>query len=195
MAETYTENTVEYGVCNVHYAKATYNSMEKKYTYGEVKPMPGCTSLSFPASGSLDPFYADNIKFFVSETNNGYDGTATFARIPDSFFEDILGETNGVENADTKTAEFALLFEFDGDKSATKHVLYRCKATRPSLESKTKEDSIEPNTPELEIVVMPRLDNNIVKARCEEGDTDYSTWYTKPVTPVTASAASSKAVK
>ena len=28
---------------------------------------------------------------------------------------------------------------------------------------------------------MPRLDNNIVKARCEEGDTDYANWYTTPV--------------
>ena len=183
MAGTYTENTVEYGVCNVHYAKATYNSTEKKYTYGEVKPMPGCTSLSFPASGSLDPFYADNIKFFVSETNNGYDGTATFARIPYSFFEDILSKKNGVENADTKTAEFALLFEFDGDKSATKHVLYRCKATRPDIAGDTKEDKTTPKTVQISISVSPRLNDHNVKAKAHVGDSSYDTFFDAVVEP------------
>ena len=174
---TYKENTVEFGVCNVHYAKATYESETKTYSYETPKAMPGCVSISLPASGSIDPTYADNIKYYISETNNGYDGNATFLKIPDSFMEDIFGETNGVENADTKSAEFALMFEFDGDSNATRHLLYRCKATRPDIAGDTKEDKATPKKVQIAISVSPRLNDHVVKAKAKVSDSSYDTFY------------------
>ena len=49
----------------------------------------------------------------------GYEGDLELALIPESFRKDILKETldsNGVliENSNVETANFALLFEFDG---------------------------------------------------------------------------------
>jgi len=57
-------------------------------------------------------------------------------------------------------------------------VLYNCTASRPSIESQTKEDTIEPGTETLSITADPRSDG-LVKART--GDTTdtatYDGWY------------------
>ena len=44
-----------------------------------------------------------------------------------------------MENANSETAAFALLFEFDGDIRKIRHVLYNCSASRPKIEGKTNE--------------------------------------------------------
>ena len=105
------------------------------------------------------------------------------ALIPESFRTDILGETlDGkkvlIESADAKQTAFALLFEFDGDEKGIRHVLYNCTSTRPSVESQTKEESIEPVTETLTISATP-LPNGNIKAKT--GDTTdeatYGSWY------------------
>lgn len=190
------KNKITYGISNVHVFPITSTDESGVPTYDtKVISMPGATELSLDAEGSSDPFYADDVVYYQSVVNNGYSGSITLADIPEDFLTVVMKEIKSeggtfFEDASVEPLEFAMAFEFKGDKKKRRHLFYRCKATRPSIESKTKEDSIEPNTPEIEIVVMPRLDNNIVKARCEEGDTDYATWYTKPVTPVTSSVVS-----
>ncbi|MEE3392005.1 MAG: hypothetical protein VZR28_12700, partial [Candidatus Cryptobacteroides sp.] len=67
--------------------------------------------------------------------------------------------------------------EFKGDAAKRRHLFYRCKATRPSVGSSTKEDKVAPNTQELSFSAMPRLDNSNVKARAEETDAAYPVWY------------------
>ena len=190
------KNKITYGISNVHVFPITSTDASGVPTYDtKVISMPGATELSLDAEGSSDPFYADDVVYYQGVVNNGYSGSITLADIPEDFLTVVMKEIKSeggtfFEDASVEPLEFAMAFEFKGDQKKRRHLFYRCKATRPSIESKTKEDSIEPNTPEIEIVVMPRLDNNIVKARCEEGDTDYATWYTKPVTPVTSSVVS-----
>ena len=190
------KNKITYGISNVHVFPITSTDASGVPTYdSKVISMPGATELSLDAEGSSDPFYADDVVYYQGVVNNGYSGSITLADIPEDFLTVVMKEIKSeggtfFEDASVEPLEFAMAFEFKGDQKKRRHLFYRCKATRPSIESKTKEDSIEPNTPEIEIVVMPRLDNNIVKARCEEGDTDYATWYTKPVTPVTSSVVS-----
>ena len=189
-------NKVKYNLKNVHAAKLTETVAEgvTTYTYATPQAIPGAVSISLDAEGDSSPFYADGIVYFRSVANNGYSGDLEIALIPEWFRTDILQETldnNGVlvERSDiTEQAKFALLFEFDGDVRAIRHVLYNCTASRPSIESETKEDTIEPGTETLTLTADPRADGLV---KCRTGDTTatstYSAWYSAVYTPSAAS--------
>lgn len=179
-------NKVKYNLKNVHAAVLTATVAEgvTSYSYGTPKAIPGAVSISLDAEGESSPFYADGIVYFRSYANNGYSGDLEIALIPEWFRTEILKETldaNGVlvEKADTtESVKFALLFEFDGDERSIRHVLYNCSASRPSIESETKEETIEPGTETLSLTADPREDG-LVKSRT--GDTTdattYANWY------------------
>lgn len=180
-------NKVKYGLSNVHYAKATIAS-DGSATYETPVPIPGAVNLSLSAQGSNEPFYADNIKYYVTASNSGYEGDLEVAIIPDSFRKDILGEIedeNGVivEETGANAQPFALLFQFEGDDKGTRHVMYNCTATRPNVEGQTKEDSTEVKTETMTIscasVYNAELDKNLVKGRClndGKSASKYATW-------------------
>ncbi len=191
-------NKVKYGLCNVHYAKITkYDTETQKYTYDTPKPLPGAVSLSLDAEGSSDPFYADNIVYFQTVTNAGYSGDFELAMIPNDFRVDILGDTKDettgaiIENSDAVSSEFALMFQFEGDVSARRHVLWRCKADRPSLESQTKEDTTTPNTDTLALTIMARENDHNIKSFIDNDETGaetYKDWFTKVWEPQASEA-------
>lgn len=182
-------NKVKYNLKNVYAAKLKKDA-GGSFNYDTPKPIPGAVSISLDAEGESSPFYADGIVYFRSTANNGYSGDLEMALIPEWFRTEILKEKldkNGVlvEKATTGEAEkFALLFEFDGDVNAIRHVLYNCSATRPSIESETKEDTIEPGTETLSLTADPREDG-LVKSR--SGDTTsketYEKWYKSVYVP------------
>ena len=179
-------NKVKYNLKNVHAAKLTTEVVDgvTNYSYATPKAIPGAVSLSLDAEGESSPFYADGIVYFRTYANNGYSGDLEIALIPEWFRTEILKElldSNGVlvEKADnTESVKFALLFEFDGDEHGIRHVLYNCAAARPSIESQTKEETIEPRTETLNLTADPREDG-LVKSRT--GDTTakatYDGWY------------------
>ena len=175
-------NKVKFNLKNTHYALLTIGE-DGTPTFGTPVPMPGSVSISLDANGEPENFYADGGVYYVINNNCGYDGDLELALIPESFRTDVLKETldsKGVliENSEVELAAFALLFEFDGDQKHIRHVLYNCSASRPSIESETKEDTIEPGTETLSITADPRSDG-LVKART--GDTTdkaaYDDWY------------------
>lgn len=175
-------NKITFGLRNVSVWPILSTTDAGVPSFGTRIPIPGATEMSLDAEGSSDPFYADDQVYYQGVANNGYSGSITFADIPRAFLVGIMGETvdaNGalIENADAEPKEFAMAFEFKGDKAKRRHLFYRCKATRSSIGSSTKEASIAPNTNELSITAMPRLDNGNVKARAEETDTAYDSWY------------------
>lgn len=182
-------NKIVYGLSNAHVWPITSTSEAGVPTYGSIINMPGSVEISLDAEGSSDPFYADDRTYYQGTANNGYSGSITLAEIPVAFLTNVMKEVVDqggahVEKADVEPLEFAIAFEFKGDASKRRHVFYRCKATRPSIASSTKEDSISPNKLSLEFAAMPRLDNSIVKAYCEEGDSCFADWYgDTPYTP------------
>ena len=185
-------NKVKYGLKNVYYAVATIDAATNTATYAAPVAWPGAVNLSLDAEGETTKFRADNIDYWIGQSNNGYSGDFESALIPDSFRKNVLGDiedANGVLAADAgaKTVNFALLFQFEGDANATRHVLYNCSATRPSVSGATTEEEIEPQTETLELTAVSihnaSLDKDLVKARCNEGDTPYSTWFSAVYQP------------
>lgn len=189
------KNKVKYNLKNVHAAILTKGD-DGTFTYATPVAIPGAVSLSMDAEGDSSPFYADGIVYFRSTANNGYSGDLELALIPEWFRTDILQEekdSNGVliERSDvTESVYFALLFEFDGDQKAIRHVLYNCTASRPTIESDTKEESIEPGTETLSLTADPREDG-LVKSRTGDDTTTatYTNWYKRVYEP-SASASS-----
>ena len=186
------KNKVKYNLKNVHAAKLTVGE-QGAYTYAAPQAIPGAVSISLDAEGDTSPFYADGIVYFRSNTNNGYSGDLEIALIPEWFRTDILLEekdSNGVlveKSTITEMPKFALLFEFDGDVHGIRHVLYNCSASRPSIASETKEDTIEPVTETLSLTADPRADG-LVKARTGDTTTEetYSNWYQSVYVPAEA---------
>lgn len=195
-------NKVKYNLKNVHAAKLTEtvsSSGETTFSYENPKAIPGAVSISLDAEGESTPFYADGIVYFRSVTNNGYSGDLEIALIPEWFRTEILQEKldgKGVLVESTNIGEsvkFALLFEFDGDVNSIRHVMYNCTASRPSIESETKEDTIEPGTEKLSLTADPRSDG-LVKSRT--GDTTdaatYANWYKSVYIPSETEESSAK---
>lgn len=176
-----TPNKVKFGLSKAYYA--IFN--ETAGTYETPVAMPGAVSLSLEQQGETTPFRADNIDYWTAVSNNGYEGELELALIPDSFLTDVMGEladaTSGLqyEVADAQPKAFALLFQFEGDQNATRHVMYNCKATRPSVASQTTPDgAIEPQTETISIKASARPQDNIVKAKAAAEATAYASFFT-----------------
>lgn len=180
-------NKIKYGLSRVYYALATIDPSTGVATYGEPVAIPGAVSLSMDPSGESNKFYADNIAYATFAANAGYSGDLEVALIPDKFRQDVLGEVVEsniqYEKAEATAIPFALLFQFEGDDSATRHIFYNCTAARPNVGSKTTEESVDVQTETLTItcgsVFNTVLDANIVKGKCSDAASDeYQDWYT-----------------
>lgn len=178
------ENKVRYGLTNVHVA-VIEEVKDDKEVYGEFKRMRGAVNLNLEPVGDQTPFYADNMAFHVFTSNAGYNGTLEIAEIPEFFLEEILGEQkiDGVlvESIKQKGKSFALAFEFDGDKKATRHVLYNCTASRPNISGATTAEAVEAQTSELTFTGAPNAEG-IVRAKtgAETDNAIYDAWYDAP---------------
>lgn len=182
-------NKVKYGIKNVYFALETPAATEGgKPTYATPVHWVGARSISLDAEGEETNFAADNnTNYWQGSSNNGYSGSLTMANINTDFLKDILKETVDDKNvyteyADKMAAKFALLFQFEGDESATRYVLYHCSATRPSIAGNTVDGSVEPEEVEINITAMAReFDNKvkafIVKPAAGTEDTVYDGWF------------------
>ena len=183
------KNKVKFGLNKVHWAKITAWSDDGVPTFATPVRLPGAVSLSIDANGENDNFYADNTVYYVINNNAGYEGDLEVALITTDFATAILGEvldSKGVlvESNDAETSQFALLFEFDGDKNHIRHVLYCCSASRPATEGQTTEESKEVKTETLSLKASA-LPSGLVKSKtCESTDeTTYNNWYSAVYIP------------
>lgn len=176
-------NKVKFGLSNAHYALLSFDE-NGKITFGTPTPIPGSVNLNLSPQGDTNTFYADNVAYYVSAANGGYQGDLEIALIPESFAQDVLKETLDptdkvmVESSAVEAAPFALLFEFSGDQHAVRHVLYNCTAARPNITGATTTNTKEPQTASLSITAAPLADGRVkAKTTADTPEAVYAGWY------------------
>lgn len=182
------ENKVQFNLKNVHYAILTESESEGNVTcsYGDTYAVRGAVSVDLAQEGEMSPFYADGIKYYITRSNQGYSGSLELALVPDSMMERIFGmsiDSSGVleDNANDVPNDFALMFQIDGDDSERFYCFYKCSASRPSIASRTNEESKEPQTMTLELSVSPMLDDGKIMAKTSAtSEMDADDWFEHP---------------
>lgn len=161
------ERQVKYNIKDVHYAMLKEDALGN-VTFGTIKPVPGAVALSLNPDGETTTFYADGIKWYVCENNQGYTGDLEAAVFPDEFREDVLNEIKDkesgvlIENANKETNPFVLLFRIDkSDGTPVLFAYYRCTAQRIAVEGKTNERSRSISTEKISITTAPLLDGTV----------------------------------
>lgn len=182
-------NKIRYGLKNVYYAIATIDTSDNTATYGSPVAIPGAVNLSMEAQGDSTPFYADNIEYFITAANSSYEGDLEIALVPESFETDVLGMYKDGKNilmddVNVSPVHFALLFQFEGDDKAIRHVFYNCEvSTRPAVSGQTKEDTVSPQTETLALkataIHNDTLNKDIIKAKTSAtaDTTVYDGWF------------------
>lgn len=170
------KNKVKFGLKNVHYALITETG------FGEVKKLPGAVNLSIEPKGDDNEFFADDGLYYADTSNQGYEGTLELALVPDQFKIDVFGfkvDNKGVliENKDAKQNTIALLFEINGDKNETRHVLYNVTCKRGAIGSATETTSKDIKSESLSIKVSADHKNGNITARSSKGDQAYDTFF------------------
>ena len=192
------ENLVRFGLSNVHYSVYTAGASGGAGTFSTPVALKGGVQMTTTPEGDSRTFYADNIAYYVSETNNGYSGTLEVAAVDVDFLTDVLGyetdETSGLtyEATDAQPKSVALLFEIDGNVEKQRFALYNVTFSRLEQEHNTKSESTEPDTVTLNFTAIGRdftigsATKNVVKAVCSNSGDEhdaYDTFMTKVVVP------------
>lgn len=81
------ENKVKFGLKKCYYAVITEN--DGAFSYGTPVAIPGAVSLAANKSGDSEAFEADDKDFWVVSSAQ-YDITLEVAKLPESFFTDVL---------------------------------------------------------------------------------------------------------
>lgn len=181
------ENKIRYGLKNVHVGKVTLGEGGVP-TFAVPKAYPGAVRITMNPEGESTPAYADNITYYISNSNDGYTGEIEFMELFSWFEQEFLGaklskEGMIVETADDNSVYMYMMFQFEGDVKATKHILYYVKPSRPNIEGQTKEGPITPTTTTIPYTAIPLPGSgNIVKAKVPSTASNYEKFFTEAPT-------------
>ncbi|ODA08728.1 major tail protein [Paenibacillus polymyxa] len=186
------KNKVTFGLDKVHIAFYDEDSTTQP-AWGAPIPIPGAVRWTPEAQGEQSEFYADNTKYYVATSNNGYTGELELALVPDDILAKMLGwiiDENGmlVEVSDATPKKFALLGQVQGDQKNRRFVYYDCQADRPAKERQTKGESVEVATDVLNLTVSPIElgGRTVVKGDLELNETNtaaYNAFFDSVYTP------------
>ena len=188
-------NKIFYGICNVYYSVVTETLTtggEWTESYGTPKALKGAVGITLPASNESINFPADNdANYFMQQVFSGYSGGSLELRyLDDTFRKDVFGNTADnntilMENINDNPKYIALLFQFEGDDTATRYCLYRVSIGIPDTSSSTKTTTIPEITLSLPLTAGGRLSDGLVNTKADEtaNSSQYSAWFSTVYEP------------
>lgn len=178
------ENKVKFGLKNCHYAVRTSGGA------GTVKACPGAVSLSLEPQGESNTFFADNVAYYVSQSNQGFSGDFELAYVTDDMRQDLWNEVlHGTDKtlyelASAEPAVFDFGFQIDGDQQERLVWIYGCTATRPSFSSQTIGETKEPQTDTVTLTSSPLSNGLTFSATTKDTTTAVRTgWFSSVYEP------------
>lgn len=167
------ENKVTFGLENVHWSKPTIQAGDE-IQYSQPEKMPGSVELQLDPQSTDIKLKADNIDYYVSQSNDGYTGKLVFYNVSEEFLQYAVGEEQVdeliAERSSSQGAPITLLFQIEGDKHAIRHCLTQVVVKRPKVGSATK-DGNNYNKVELEFIASPRPNDKVVKYKTSKKTT------------------------
>lgn len=174
------ENKVKFGLKKCYYAVITEGE-GGAFSYGTPVAIPGAVSLAANKSGDSEAFEADDKDFWVVSSAQ-YDITLEVAKLPESFFTDVLMYTADAKGvlweSGAECKRIALLFEQNGDQKPTRYAFLNCLPSLPNVEAETsKKKTPKPTS----ISMVATEDPNGRTLAFSKSDTDatvYNDWFT-----------------
>ena len=183
---------VQFGISNVYLFTRTVGA-NNAVTYSSPVHLPGSVSLTLEPQAEDNIFYADNIKYWVSNTMQGYEVELEVASIPDAIKTAFLGYATATNDNLVETnatgGTFGMVFQFETDTESRRCQLFNCTMSRPDEEHNTQEESTDPDTQSLTISVAGDTVGTVVcfKSEIHKDDANYATAFTAMALPVFSS--------
>lgn len=188
-------NKVMFGVSNLHVGLYEVGN-DGTVTLGAPVKVPGTVNLTMEPDSEENTFYADNIKYWTSYSDNGYTGEIENALFDDTFKltfmnyvqldDGGIGQIKGQQN---KPVYF--MFQGDGDAENRRMIVYNVSLGQITREYSTTEDSIEPQTATLPFTVNGDNGTGLTKVSYTPTDATYDTMFSTPPVPALPAGSSS----
>lgn len=181
------KNKVIFGVSNLHVG--TYDvATDGTVTMGAPYRLPGTVNISLDAESEESVFWADNVKYHVMYSDNGYTGEIENALFDDEFKTKFLnyielddGGLAQIKGMQNKTVY--IIFQGDGDAENRRMIMYNVDLGHISREYATTEDTKEPQTATLPFTASGDNETGIVSVAYPPTSSVYDTLFTNPPTP------------
>lgn len=182
------DNKVRFGLKNLHAGTYT-EALGGTITLGTPMAVPGAVRMNLEPSTEEVVFYADDVRYYVDYSDNGFDGELEMAMFPDAFKTAFL---NYVTLADGGIAQVKgmptkpmyLVFESDGDAEKRRGIVYNLKPGMIQREYQTREASKTPVTATLPFMVSGVNSNGVTRVSYGQSTAVYSTIFETPPVPV-----------
>lgn len=183
------ENKVVFGLSDVYFG--TYSvSTTGTVTLGTPYHVPGAVNLSLEADTEETVFWADNVKYYVTNADNGFTGELEAAYFDDTFKTTFMnyktlsdGGIAQIKGEDNETCY--MMFQSSGDAENRRAIMYNVTLGPISREHSTIEGTKEPATATLPITVVGDNGTGVTRVVYGQSAGGYSTLFTSPPVPTT----------
>lgn len=175
---------IKFGLSDVHIGEYGVDT-----ALTPMAPIPGAIEITFDEELSQEPFYADNIVYYLITGQASVTGSLEMAIIPDAIKTKYLGYKTTATGALLKQVgkqdyvPFNLSFKIQKDDSEDVIVLYNVTGGAISETHRTMEGAIEPGTDVLPLTIAGDTATKTWKMIVPKTNTGYATALTNPETP------------